>query len=301
MRWHSSARTRVVRLGEVTLTHVIDGVMLLVPDRFAPEVPQTWWDSHPEQLDADGHLVMPTGGLLVESHGRSLLVDLGLGAVAGHHPFGEIRSGQFLDSLAALGHRPDTIDDVAFTHLHVDHIGWTSVPGADKPRLTFGNARHWVARPEWLAWQDQAGDHPGGPSSRDHLEPLGGALRLFDDGEEVLPGVRAMPIPGHSPGHTAFVVESAGTRVIAFGDGFHFPAQISHPEWCSLPDANRDATIHARRLMLAELSRPDTIGFGCHFADVAFGTVVRDGEDGHHWQPSPLAEPLWRKGSGVVG
>ncbi|TDV48660.1 MBL fold metallo-hydrolase [Actinophytocola oryzae] len=289
MRWHSPARTRVVRLGEVTLTHVLDGVMSLAPDRFAPEVPRTWWEAHPEQLDADGHLVMPAGGLLVESSGRTLLIDLGWGSFTGSHAFGDLRCGGFLDSLAALGHRPDTIDDVAFTHLHLDHIGWTSLPGTDEPRLTFGNARHWVARAEWLAWQDHTGDHPGGPSKRDHLEPLSGALHLFDDGDEVLPGVRTMPTAGHSPGHTAFVVESAGTRVVAFGDVFHFPAQISNPEWCSLPDSDRDATIHARRQVLAELSRPNTIGFGCHFADVAFGTVVREGETGHRWQPSPLA------------
>jgi glyoxylase-like metal-dependent hydrolase (beta-lactamase superfamily II) len=288
-RWHSPGQARTMRLGDFTLTHVIDGVMALDPRKFVPAIPAAWWSAHPEQLNADGRMVMAAGGLLVESAGNALLIDLGWGQFTGEHPFGQIDCGRLLDSLASAGHEPSAIDDVAFTHLHIDHMGWAT-PFGGSPQLVFGRARHWIARAEWLAWTTGPGDHPGTPSPRDYAAPLAAAVHLFDAGQEVVPGVRAMPVFGHSPGHTAFVIEAGGARVIAFGDAFHVPAQISHPEWCSPTDGDRDATIEARHRLLEELSRADTIGFGCHFADVTFGRVARPARNGpHEWRPTLTA------------
>ena len=72
------------------------------------------------------------------------------------------------------------------------------------------------------------------------------------------------------PGHISYVITSAsGERLIAFGDAFHSPAQLAHPEWLSAADLNASAVMTARRQLLDELLQPNTFGFGVHFGDGA--------------------------------
>jgi len=75
----------------------------------------------------------------------------------------------------------------------------------------------------------------GAPPHHTLVEPLAWVITLVQDGEEIAPGVVAVVTPGHSAGHTSYVVMTdAGKRLIAFGDIFHTPVQITHPEWSSI-------------------------------------------------------------------
>jgi hypothetical protein len=78
------------------------------------------------------------------------------------------------------------------------------------------------------------------------------------------------------------VVDVGDERVIAFGDVFHIPTQIAHPDWPSAPDVDGEAVVAARRRLAEELQRPGTIGFSCHFGDHAFGRVT----SGLEWEPA---------------
>lgn len=91
---------------------------------------------------------------------------------------------------------------------------------------------------------------------------------------------------GHSPGHTPFVIFTGAERVIAFGEVFHVPAKVAHPEWPSRPDVDHDGVLAARSRLLAELEQPGTLGFSCHFGDQAFGHLVRHGGV-PGWEPVP--------------
>jgi len=115
--------------------------------------------------------------------------------------------------------------------------------------------------------------------------PMRGNHELIREGEEIWPGVRAVVTPGHTPGHSSFIVDSGAGRIIAFGDAFHAPAQLAHPEWGSLPDTDADGVLKARTRLLGELEQPGTLGFGIHFGDQAFGRVVRDEAGAPTWQP----------------
>jgi glyoxylase-like metal-dependent hydrolase (beta-lactamase superfamily II) len=117
------------------------------------------------------------------------------------------------------------------------------------------------------------------------IPPLADARTLIDDGQEIFPGVHALLAPGHTPGHTAYVITSPAGRLIALGDAFHTPAQLPHPEWPSLPDVDSAAVIASRRRLIAELEQPGTVGFACHFGDQAFGRVVRDSAGLPSWEP----------------
>lgn len=94
-----------------------------------------------------------------------------------------------------------------------------------------------------------------------------------------------MALPGHTPGHTGFVIASGGSRLLAFGDALLSPLQIRHPEWSVIREADPAAAEHHRRALVTELLRPDTLGFGIHFADVVFGRARTDDTATADWHP----------------
>jgi glyoxylase-like metal-dependent hydrolase (beta-lactamase superfamily II) len=288
---------RSLDLGGVRLTYVVDGAMGLTPAGFFPGVPREHWSRHPETLDPRGRVAMSAGGLMVERDGRLLLIDAGLGDVAATMtisgaPIGTSNSGALPGTLATLGRPPADFEVVAFTHLHGDHTGWAFVPDEDRRyRKFFPDARYVVAAQEW-APHARGETVPGAPTRAAVIDPLASVVTPIDDGAEIFPGVRAMLTPGHTPGHTAYVISTSAGRLIVFGDAFHIPAQLAHPDWPSKPDTDARAVIAARRRLIAKLEQPGTLGFSYHFGDQSFGRVVRDGGGLPAWEPVPTTTLL---------
>jgi glyoxylase-like metal-dependent hydrolase (beta-lactamase superfamily II) len=291
-RLNEQSAVRALELGGVRLTYVVDGAMGLTPEGFFPGIPREHFSAHPETLDPHGLVAMSAGGLLVERDGRALLIDAGLGearltVIVDGVAVGPVDTGAFPETLAALGWEPSDIEVLAFTHLHADHTGWAFVPDeAGGYRKFLPNARYVVASTEWAP--HARGEHiPGAPRRAVVIDPLADTHTPVDDGAEIFPGVHAVVTPGHSPGHTSYVISTPAGRVVVFGDAFHIPAQLAHPDWPSKPDIDAEAVLTARRRLLDELSRPGTIGFSCHFGDQAFGRVVTGGNGLPVWEPVP--------------
>ncbi|MDP4504911.1 MBL fold metallo-hydrolase [Nonomuraea turcica] len=280
-RLSRAPRVRSLQLGDLTITYVPDGVVRLKPRGWLPTATATDWATHRDHLDDDGFLVAGIGGLLVERGDQALLIDTGFGPES--HPddpanplLGRLYGGELLDSLRRLGRTPEQIEAIAITHLHSDHLGWTwsTAPGDDAP--PFAHAAHLVAAPEWER-RDLAAEQ--------RLAVMEPRVRTIRDGEEIFPGVRASFAPGHTIGHTTYTITGGDRRLIAFGDALHAPVQVTHPEWsCGIDHDPAKSAKHRRRLV-EELSRPDTIGYGGHFADVVFGRA-EPGPDGRFaWIP----------------
>ncbi|MFI9825143.1 MBL fold metallo-hydrolase [Streptomyces sp. NPDC052013] len=276
---------RSLQLGDTKVTYVPDGAVQLTPRGWLPDTTDDTWAGHPEYLDETGNLAAGIGGLLVERGERALLIDAGFGpqslpAEPGN-AHGAIHGGALLDNLAAVGRAPQDIEAVAFTHLHIDHLGWAWHPAPGTDRRVFSRADYLVAEPEWA--QRQLLQAHG--TTGDMLEALAPHVRTVTDGQEIFPGLRVRFVPGHTPGHAAYVLSAGGQRLIAFGDAMHSPIQVAHPEWSAAPDHDRARAADFRRRLIAELAEPGTVGFGIHFADVVFGQV-RQGENGRPvWQP----------------
>ncbi|MBB5914458.1 glyoxylase-like metal-dependent hydrolase (beta-lactamase superfamily II) [Nocardia transvalensis] len=283
-RLNTAPGIRSIRLGETKVSFVPDGAVQGRPLEWLPATtPETWAD-HPEYLDSAGYLVAGIGGLLVERGDRALLIDAGFGPQSAPaepgSPNGAIYGGALVTSLAELGRTPAEIESVAFTHLHPDHIGWAwhPAPGDDQP--VFTHAEYLVAEPEWSP-RDLL---ESGTATPDIIAALAPRVRTIAEGQEIFPGVEIRMMDGHTGGHAGYVITDGDTRLIAFGDAFHSPLQITHPEWSCVYDHNPLRATEHRRHLLTELEQPGTIGFGNHFADAVFGQVRQEPE-GRTWHP----------------
>ena len=276
-RLSDRSKVRSFEFGDVRATYAVDGTIRMNAGQFFPNINAPQWSPWPGLLDGEGYIMMSAGGLLVERRGAALLIDAGVGADEPGFKFGTVNTGAMVDVLAALGKPAAQIDVVAFTHLHFDHVGW-AVTGAAK---TFGSARYRASASEQDYWKLHSTS----------LAALTATIEPFGDGDEVFPGVRAVVGPGHTPGHASYVVTSdTGVRLVVFGDAFHTPAQITEPTWLSVAEYDGPALVATRHALLAELTAPDTFGFGFHFGDQAFGRVrVDDGTARWHAVPTVVA------------
>jgi len=260
-----------LKLGELTVSHVDDGEVRIRQRVFMPGTTKEFWDSQPDYADAAQETAASVGGLLVEHGDRAILIDAGFGPSSGpgtpDGPFGPFHGGAMPDGLAELGRAPASIEAVAITHLHADHVGW--LWQGDRP---FAHAEVLVNEEEW-AHQYEHSVH------QKAIDAIAPQVRTVTAGEEIFPGVTVTPMPGHTPGHTAYTITGGGRRLIAFGDALHSPAQIAHPQYSSGIDHDPQRSAEHRRALAELLAEPDTMGYGVHFGAFKFGRVV-----GGAWQ-----------------
>jgi glyoxylase-like metal-dependent hydrolase (beta-lactamase superfamily II) len=289
----AAPRTQVT-VGSTTVTYLPDGEVHLDPTVFFPASAPDGWSAYAPYLDDDGRLPISVGSFLVQTPEHRLLVDLGLGAVDFEIPgMGSFTGGRLLDSLAAEGLQPSDIDTVFFTHLHHDHVGWTtdhapapnSVHHGSPSGLTFGQARHVVDRAEWDHWSGTA--ELTGPDPEAVQKPLNSVVQ-FLDGELVVPGIHAISTAGHTPGHTSLLVTDPGTdhRVLILGDVMHTQAQVSETHWNFRFDVDAEAGTRTRIDLLAAYQDDRTTIAAGHFAGTVFG----------HFLP-PKLQHRWSSGA----
>jgi glyoxylase-like metal-dependent hydrolase (beta-lactamase superfamily II) len=272
-----------IDVGDIRITFLPDGEAHIVATAMFPASDQETWVAHRQWLDGDNRVVNTLGGFLIETGDRKVVVDLGFGDNHLEIPdFAVFHAGRFLDSLAMAGVDPDEVDTVLYTHLHVDHTGWTSRPEGSGRALTFGKAKHVVGPAEWPFWQ-QPDESGVGPDPDSVLRPLEARLELAGDGDAVAPGVTLMATPGHTPGHQSVVVSSGTDRALILGDVLHCPAQLPEAEWNVLFDVDPVAARKTRDALLAEMDGTSTVLACSHFPDAVFGRVLT-GQGKRLWQ-----------------
>ncbi|WP_347402434.1 MBL fold metallo-hydrolase [Corallococcus macrosporus] len=218
--------------------------------------------------------------------GRSLvLVDTGVGNL-----FGPDVGGRLVQSLRAAGYQPEQIDVVLLTHIHSDHSGGL-MTGTSRAfpnavlRVHAREAEYWLS-PENLA---NAGDARSYfEQARAMVGPYQDArkLKTFGDRDFLLPGIRAVPTPGHTPGHSIYVVESRGQRLVLWGDLMHFgPVQLREPSVTVSYDVDSRAAAAQRARMFSEAAgRGDLVGLD-HMPFPGLGRLAADGR-GYRWVPA---------------
>ncbi len=277
------------RVGEIVVTTVSDGYL-----DGSMAVIQNIAEAEAAQLLRDAFRPVPrrtaVNCFLIHGGGRIALVDNGCGnAMAA-------TGGRLMETLAAAGVAPAEIDTVLQTHLHPDHSNGLS--DAAGVRL-FPEAELVLHEAELAFWHDDAAMAKADETSRarnfqaarDQLAPyrMAGRVRTFTGGE-VFPGVTAMPFPGHTPGHSGYLIASGGDALLIWGDIIHVPEiQVPRPEVTMAFDID-PAQAQATRRRVFDMVATDRLAFaGMHMHFPGAGHLARRG-DGYALVPEAWSQ-----------
>ena len=216
-------------LGNVEVTALSDGTVALLVDKLLTNTTE----AKVNKALAASHLKSPVetsvNGYLINTGSKLVLVDTGASGLFGP------TLGNLLANLKASGYQPEQVDAVVITHMHADHVG--GLMAGDK--MAFPNATIHADQHDADFWLSQANLDKAPAEMKDFfkgamasLNPYvqAGKFKPFDGDTELLPGIKARAARGHTPGHSTFMVESQGQKLMLWGDLMHVAAvQFANP------------------------------------------------------------------------
>lgn len=264
-----------IRVGDAIVTALLDGFIDVLPE---------WWLNTPADklasalegqfLDPAAPLRIAVNAFVIEIGGQTIAIDAGADTMFGP------TAGAWDAAFAAAGFTADQIDTVLISHMHPDHIGGMITGG----RAVFPRAGVKVNALELNYWTSAVEQAKAPDIAKPWFDAARGLAQLYDDrletftGEARLaPGVEAVPLPGHTPGHTGFLIESAGERLFLWTDVTDFMAlQLNAPESTLIFDIDPVAGEASRRraIQIAASERLQ-IG-GAHIPFPSFGHIADD-------------------------
>ncbi|WP_310830661.1 MBL fold metallo-hydrolase [Paenibacillus pedocola] len=274
------------KVGEVIVTAVSDGGMQF-----------PWWpfkelkeEAGTAILEANFEVSPPyfnTTCFVVNIQGRLTLIDTGIGPGI----------GVLLDSLKAAGISTEQIESVLLTHLHADHANGLIYPDGTK---VFPNAEVVVAQTEYDYWMDNRnmkdpsdeGEQANFQMAQAALAPYAGYIRTFSSEEtEPVTGIKAIAAPGHTPGHTAYFIESGEEQLLIWGDILHNATiQLRRLDETLVMDVLPDQAVQSRKRLLEYAATERLLVTGMHLAFPGFGHIKKEADHYVHipeiWKPA---------------
>ncbi|RZT28597.1 glyoxylase-like metal-dependent hydrolase (beta-lactamase superfamily II) [Kribbella sp. VKM Ac-2569] len=222
--------------------------------------------------------------LFVNTPDGTAVIDTGLGAsFLGYGEYIEPLVGQLDGGMSSAGLSRSELAAVVFTHLHQDHSRGAIWSG----ELTFPAATAFAHASEVAFWSGSVDL----PSAQPHLEAARETIRLFGEklqpfeyDTEILPGVHTLSAPGHTPGHSAILLQSQGERLLCVGDTFYDPLQLTNPDWATPWDLDTPASITTRRQLLSRAADEHLLIHAYHLPFPGLGHVQRNGPT-YTWHP----------------
>jgi glyoxylase-like metal-dependent hydrolase (beta-lactamase superfamily II) len=252
-----------LRVGQLTMIGLRDGDFIMPVDFLGDPL------AHQQLAGPDGQVRLPIGCFLVPGD-APVLIDAGIGPDL---KVDIMTGGGLLDELALVGVRPDQIEHLALSHLHADHIGWIATKGGG---VVFPNAQVYVAESDWQHFLVDDHDPKPVPWVRAALFDLAeqGRVTLLDRETQVVPGVTALPAPGHTPGHTVYVIHHDGERAVLLGDAIYCPQQLTEVDWEAASDVDPALARRTRERLWREVEQRGGLAVGPHFPGLRAGRVL---------------------------
>jgi len=263
-------------VGDIRVTVLSDGTTPLTLDAITSmfKMPPTEFLSAFEALLPYNNDYKP---LYIQTPDATLLIDTGLG-LAQQPQFGNIFA-----ALQAEGVALDSINKVVISHFHGDHFGGL-LDASGTP--LFPNSRIAAPRTEWAYWleSDQAPPERVTRIKR-VFDAYAGQLDFYDAGDVLASGIRAVALPGHTPGQSGFMIESNGERLFALMDAIHFVVQFGYPALHLVFDSLPDLAAETRQRALEQAAETGVAIFAYHLPYPGIGHVAQAGT-GYVWQPA---------------
>lgn len=222
---------------------------------------------------------------LVNTGTQLVLIDAGAAKLFGPS------LGHVVDNLKAAGYDPAQVDTVLITHLHGDHVnGLVNADGSP----VFANAQVWSAQADTDFWLDPQvaakapkDAQPFFKMAQDAAAPYrkAGRWKTFGAGQEIVPGIASVAAPGHTPGHTGYLVTSGEGRLLVWGDIVHNHAvQFARPQVAIEFDIDKKQALATRRKLFARAAKERLLVAGMHLPFPGIGHVRAEGK-GYAWVP----------------
>jgi glyoxylase-like metal-dependent hydrolase (beta-lactamase superfamily II) len=220
-------------------------------------------------------LTIPITTTVINTGDRLVLIDAGTGGLLAPS------AANWMANFRAAGYLPEQVDAVIVSHFHGDHIQGLR---AEDGQPVFPNASLHVSEAEWAFWMDEA-EMSRAPEAmqgafkgvRRVFEPVAGDVQQYAGEVELVPGIRALPAPGHTPGHTAFLVSSGADSLLVWSDTTNKPELfVRNPDWHAVFDMDGEQAATTRKTFL-EMAASDRLRVaGYHFPFPATGYIARE-------------------------
>lgn len=273
-----------IMLGSYEVTALSDGVLRLPVDRLL-------LNSSPKQIEtalAEHHQGLPVvtsvNAYLINTGSKLVLVDTGAGSLLGDG------LGKLVVNLKAAGYQPQQVDEIYLTHMHPDHLGGLTQNG----KAAFPNAVVRAGQQDADFWLSESRLKQAPPKEKASFENVIAALKpyqaaghfkTFSNDGELSPGISAFAAHGHTPGHSIYLVESQGKKLLLLGDLIHVAAvQFAHPRVAISFDKDAKAAVAQRLRVFSDSAQRSVLVGGPHLSFPGLGYLNKQGA-GYDWVP----------------
>jgi glyoxylase-like metal-dependent hydrolase (beta-lactamase superfamily II) len=261
----ASADVKPFQIGDFQAAALRDGDLQVPNDNKTLAINMTKKDVA-DLLTANGlgsdWILLSVQPLVVRTTDKVLLFDTGASGLMGP------MAGKLPASLASAGVEPGSVTDIFISHAHGDHVGGLVLNGA----LVFPNAAIHIQAAEWASLK-------GAAQMASLITVITPRVVEFQPGADLVPGVKAVDIKGHTPGHSGYLITSGAESLLYIGDTMHHSViSVQQPDWTIALDGDAPAAQASRKALLESSAASGQRIFAVHFPFPGIGKFEKQGD-----------------------